>query len=451
MRRCLLLILLATLPLIPLHTTPPAAAAAQPPPAPPAATTASVDPVPLIRSAQPLRGLVLAWEDGDIQRLAGVHVGTGRHTVRTDANGRFTIPADIRTDQLTVVAAGYHIVRRHTTSDYTVVFTRPLEVRAVYLPFDLLRRQEVLDWALDLVRRGTVTALVIDVKDEGGAVLSLIANRTAHEIDAAYDPGTEIEAFLNELSRLGIYRIARVVTFLDGRLALGLPETALRTHQGAIFRSANGWAWTDPSSELTRRYNIEIGVNAARYFEEIQYDYVRLPTEPGVALRSQISGAERSALITTFAREAAQALHAAGAALAFDTFGQTTVILHDGGIGQILEDLAPFLDYYSPMVYPSTWTRGWFGLAYPPADPFRVVADSIAAAVNRLRPFPNVVVRPWLQDFHDYQEEKLFYGPEQVLDQIRAVEQAGGSGFMLWDPSLRYQTALLASLAAAAR
>ena len=450
MRRCLLLLLLAALPLIPLHTPPPAAAA-QPPPAPPAATTASADPVPLIRSAQPLHGLVLAWEDGRIQRLAGAHVGTGQHTVRTDANGRFTIPADIRTDQLTVVAPGYHIVRRHTTVDYTVVFTRPLEVRAVYLPFDLLRRQEVLDWALDLARRGTVTALVIDIKDEGGSVLSLVANRTAHAIDAADDPGTEIEAFLSELSRLGIYRIARVVAFLDGRLALGLPETALRTNQGAIFRSANGWAWTDPSSELARRYNIEIGVNAARYFEEIQYDYVRLPTEPSVALRAQTSGAERSALITTFAREAAQSLHAAGAALAFDTFGQTTIILHDDGIGQILEDLAPFLDYYSPMVYPSTWTPGWFGLAYPPADPFRVVADSIAAAVNRLRPFPNVVVRPWLQDFHDYQEEKLFYGPDQVLDQIRAVEQAGGSGFMLWDPSLNYQTALLAGLAAAAR
>jgi hypothetical protein len=132
--------------------------------------------------------------------------------------------------------------------------------------------------------------------------------------------------------------------------------------------------------------------------------------------------------------------------LAIDTFGQTTMILHDGGIGQVLEDLAPFLDYYSPMVYPSTWTPGWFGLDYPPSDPFRVVSQSVAQAVARLAPFESVIVRPWLQDFHDYQEQKLPYGLAQVRAQIDASMQAGASGFMLWDPSLNYQLSVLAEL-----
>jgi hypothetical protein len=103
------------------------------------------------------------------------------------------------------------------------------------------------------------------------------------------------------------------------------------------------------------------------------------------------------------------------------------------------------------MVYPSTWTPGWFDLAYPPANPRRVILNSVASAVARLQPFPTVAVRPWLQDFHDYQEQKLFYGATEVRIQIEASAEAGGQGFMLWDPSLNYQIELLRSMAAAAR
>ena len=399
-----------------------------------------------LRIKRPLQGLVMTWEDGRAVRLAGAHVGTGERSVQTDRHGRFSIPAAIRTNQVNVVAAGYRIVRQQTTADYIVIYVAPLDVRAIYVPYDELRRQAVLDWALGLVRAGIVSSLVIDVKDEGGAVLPMVANDIARDMGAVRDTGTDLEAFFNELGRLGIHRIARVVTFLDGRLARAYPETAVRTPQGEIFRDSIGLAWTDPFSDLARRHNVEIGVNAARTFEEVQYDYVRLPTDAGAAVRIGTTSDERSAIIAQFAQEAAQALHAVGAALAFDTFGQTTVIAHDDGIGQILEDMAPYLDYYSPMVYPSTWTPGWFGLDYPPADPYLVVLSSVSLAVERLRPFPNVVVRPWLQDFHDYQAEKLFYGRAQVMAQIEGSAEAGGQGFMLWDPSLNYQMEVLADL-----
>ena len=72
-------------------------------------------------------------------------------------------------------------------------------------------------------------------------------------------------------------------------------------------------------------------------------------------------------------------------------------------------------------------------------DPFVVVRESVMRAVERLAPY-NIVVRPWLQDFHDYQSQKLFYGAEEVLAQIRASAAAGAKGFMLWDPSLNYHT-----------
>jgi len=395
----------------------------------------SVEIVPL---DAPLRGIVLAHQGGEIVRVPGAHIGTGETSIQADDAGRFTLAADIRTNQISVVAAGYRPLLWETTADYVTVYLEPLDVRAIYVPMERLKQRETLDWVLGLARDGTITALVIDVKDEGGSVLPFLATRTAEEIGSPWYSGQDLEAFLTELADLGIYRIARIVTFLDSRFAYAFPAEAIRGRDGEIFVGAQGAAWTSAFSSAAQRYNVEIGVQAANWFEEIQYDYVRLPTEPGLNIRDAATSAERSAIIAQFARDAGKALHAVGAALAFDTFGQTTMIEHDGGIGQILEDLGPHLDYFSPMVYPSTWATGWFGLLNPATDPYLVVESSVARSVERLSEFPGVVVRPWLQDFPDYQAGRQAYGPIEVRAQIDANRDAGGSGFMLWDPSLDY-------------
>ena len=403
--------------------------------------------VPLERIPRTLRGLVVTWRDGRLERIPFAHVGTGEDTLQADAEGRFTIPAAIRTNHVNIVAPGYHVIREVTTSDYVVAFAQPLEARAIYLSYDKLGEPDKLEFVLDLARNGYINALVIDVKDEGGSPLPLVANQIAINMGAVRGTGTDVEGFLEDLEALGVYRIARVVTFMDSWLANSHPQTAIRDFDGSIFRDDSNWAWTDPFHDLSRRHNIEIGVNAAAYFDEVQYDYVRLPTQRN-AVRGRVTVAERSAIIAQFASEAATALHAVGAAVSFDTFGQTTVIAHDDGIGQVLEELAPYLDYYSPMVYPSTWSTGWFGAVYPASDPYAVVLGSVGAAVARLEGY-NIVVRPWLQDFHDYGPRKLYYGPTEVAVQIDATAEAGGSGFMLWDPSFNYQLPALAQIATA--
>jgi hypothetical protein len=421
-----------------------AAGAATDPLVAPADTTPRSD-VPVVRIPRTLRGLVVTWRDGRLERVPFAHVGTGEHTLQADGAGRFTIPAAIRTNHVNIVAPGYHVIRRVTTSDYVVAFAKPLDVRAIYLPFDRLDDRAVLDWALRLARDGVITSLVIDVKNEGGAVLPEVANQTAIEMGAVRGTGTDIEGFLEDLEELGVYRIARVVTFMDGWLARGHPQTAIRDFDGTIFYDDINFAWVSPFVGLSRRHNVEIGINAAAYFDEVQYDYVRLPVD-SIPLRSRISAAQRSAIIAQFASEAAHALHAVGAALSFDTFGLTTMATNDSGIGQVLEELAPFLDYYSPMVYPSTWSTGWFGLEYPAADPYTVVLGSVGSAVSRLEGY-NIVVRPWLQDFPDYNGRGIRYGPEHVSVQIAATIDAGGSGFMLWDPRLTYQLGPLGEIA----
>ena len=373
--------------------------------------------------------------------IAGAHVVSENGALRSDADG--FVPVEEPAERYQVVAAGYWPARNVSPED-GVITLRPLEVRAIYLPYEQLWNPPSLAWVLELARLGLISAIVIDVKEEGGAVLPDFATEAVLAIDAVVDPGTDVAAFLSELEALGIYRIARQSVFLDTRLGRSDVETAILTRDGRQLIDNLGLGWTTPFSATARRYNIEIAVRVAGSFEEIQFDYLRFPAGP-LRVHEETTGEERSAAVALFAEEAVAALHAVGAAMSIDTFGETAVIRVEDAIGQVLEDLIPHIDYYSPMVYPSTFSAGWFDLPYPAADPETVVLLSVAAAVERVQASGavGVLVRPWLQDYRDYGPQQISYGFNEVLIQILATEEAGGVGFMLWDPTLLYRTDVL--------
>jgi len=52
--------------------------------------------------------------------------------------------------------------------------------------------------------------------------------------------------------------------------------------------------------------------------------------------------------------------------------------------------------------------------------------------------------RPWLQAFKDYAFDKRDFGPAELKAQIRASEEFGSSGWLLWNPRNSYtQVSLL--------
>ena len=81
--------------------------------------------------------------------------------------------------------------------------------------------------------------------------------------------------------------------------------------------------------------------------------------------------------------------------------------------------------------------------------PYKVVYESVR--LIRKRSGANVVrVRPWLQDFKDYAFDRRIFGITEVQAQIRGAEEAGGAGWMLWNPRNDYTGAALRSKAAVA-
>ena len=204
-----------------------------------------------------LSGRVFTWNAGVLRVIEGASVSTGIVELQTDANGRFEFSPEQRSGSLSVVKPGFDVVRRTIYGDSIGIILRELVVRAVYVPFGESAKPKVQAWIRSLIERDLINAVVMDVKSEGGQVLSFASTPTADRIGATrWDDGSR--AFFEELGEKGVYRIGRVVTFLDDRYSAWHPRTALQHVDGERFLDGAGLGWSSPFDAAARRYNVEI-------------------------------------------------------------------------------------------------------------------------------------------------------------------------------------------------
>jgi hypothetical protein len=190
-----------------------------------------------------------------------------------------------------------------------------------------------------------------------------------------------------------------------------------------------------------RAYNIGVAREVAEAgFDEIQFDYARLPDTTGLVYREPDTQQNRVAAIDAFLREARTALVPYNVFLAIDIFGYVCWNPDDTRIGQQLERIAEVVDYISPMLYPSSFQFGIPGHRNPVQHPYEIVHRSLERAVERTRLAP-VRFRPWLQAFPDYAFRGGSFTGGEVRRQISAAEDIGTNGWMLWNPHNRYSRA----------
>jgi hypothetical protein len=133
-----------------------------------------------------------------------------------------------------------------------------------------------------------------------------------------------------------------------------------------------------------------------------------------------------------------------GVYVSADIFGQVTTNTDDMGLGQQLEDLTVSTNILSPMVYPSHYYPGVYGVSYPDFEPYKIVLTSIGRAQERIEELNHggdkAVLRPWLQDFTAsyLRQGYQVYGPKQVREQIQAVYDSGVGQWLLWNAGNYY-------------
>ena len=386
--------------------------------------------------------------DAERKPLAGASIVVRGVEIRTDAEGAFKaerVPPDAA---LLVKLPGFEKTYVAPTRGPVEVVLKPQAIKAAYLTYYGVGDRGIRGRVLDLASRTELNAVVIDVKGDRGWIL--YQTEVPQALAAgAQGPATlrDFDGLMADLKARGIYTIARIVTFKDNILANARPDLAvIDTRTGKPWIDNEKLAWVDPFQEEVWAYNIAIGQEAIRRgFDEVQFDYVRFPTDGKLnAARYAKPNSRETRLpaIAAFLAKARTELGASGAFVAADLFGYTAFNENDTDIGQRIEELAPHLDFICPMVYPSGYHKGIPGHPNPMLVPGKVVFESVR--LIRKRAGVNVVrVRPWLQDFKDYAFDRRIFGVSEVTAQIRGAEEAGAPGWMLWNPRNDYTAAAL--------
>jgi len=394
----------------------------------------------------PITGKVL---DQDGQPLTGASVVAGGIETRVADDATFTVtpPADATV-----------IVKRPGYAKVTLepgplkmpleISMRPQTIKAAYLTYFGFGDRGIRGRVLDMLERTELNAVVIDVKGDRGWIIYPTRVEQALAI-GAQGPATlrEFDAMMADLKARGIYTIARIVTMKDNILATARPDLAITdTRTGKPWIDREHLAWVDPFHEEVWNYNIAIAKEAVdRGFDEVQFDYVRFPTDgklQAAKYSRPVNKETRLPTIAAFLARARKELGARGAYVAADLFGYTAFNENDTDIGQRIEELAPNLDYICPMVYPSGYHVGIPGYRNPVQNSYAVVHESVRLIRKRAAHTP-ARVRPWLQDFKDYAFDRRIFGVTEIRDQIRGADEGGGSGWMLWNPRNDYTRAAL--------
>ena len=330
-----------------------------------------------------------------------------------------------------------------------------VKVRGIYISGPMAGSTELFRNILDSAAGTEINTVVIDFKDDQGRIACPVDSPVASEIGACRPYVQDMKGLIASLKERGLYVIARVVAFRDPWLAEKKPEWSLHLADGSLYRDRQGMAWVDPYRKEVWDYLVEVGTEAKEAgFDEVQFDYIRFSTEGtmrDVVFDEAVTGGRsKTDVITEFVKYAYENLASQGLFVSADVFG--TIIGSDidaQAVGQVYTEMAKHLDYICPMIYPSHYGPGNFGLEHPDTMPYETVLEALKksqmvmdqAAEADGHVSSQAIVRPWLQDFTaSYLGEGNYipYGYNEVQRQIQAVKDAGYDEWMLWSAANRY-------------
>jgi hypothetical protein len=306
--------------------------------------------------------------------------------------------------------------------------TLPDEIRGVHVTMALASLRGKLEQYIALKKYGLNT-IELDVKDENGEIGFVPPSvPLANKMSAArryYSPSEVVQ----KIHAAGLYLIGRVVSFEDPIASAKHPRMAIRRSDGSLWRNNGGLGWLNPYSREAWKYNVDVAAAAARAgFDEIQFDYVRFPSDGDLSI-IRYPGTHAQSMkqtIPAFLRYAVARLHPLGVRVSADVFGLAAT--HDLGIGQYPRSVGKVVDAIYPMVYPSHYNSGEFNLSNPNSVPGTTVAYSLRDFRDALTDGKALLV-PWLQDF----SLGRTYTYADVAAQIQAARSAEAGGFMLWN------------------
>lgn len=343
-------------------------------------------------------------------------------------------------------------------------------------------KKEILD---KLISNTEVNSVTIDIKTVSWYTSFALSDDYFSEIKpSSNDTILDIKALIEKLHEKDVYVIWRVVVFKDKLLSENRPDLAIKwsNNKSEVWTDYKWNKYLDPYSKEVWDYNINIASAAYElWFDEINFDYVRFPTDWYISKTSYpFSNAliyedpkwwkmkvidEFSWYITSELKKRHPDL-----VLSADVFWLITNV----DLFQIWQNLESFLlhfDYVLPMIYPSHYSAGYLWAQIPDDIWYEIFKDSLTKAISRVDDLnenivkstnswttlkikdifePNVdletlweisknKIRPWLQWFTCTRcKWAQPYNRTKFREQIRAINDVWLNSRIVWNSASNY-------------
>lgn len=311
---------------------------------------------------------------------------------------------------------------------------------------DGINKANRMEKIVSIVNQTEINAIVFDVKDDYGHVTYSSNVDIINQVNKNVNPKIEdIKKTLKILKDNNVYTIARIVVFKDKNFASNFPEHSIQLKTGGVWydKYSNGVPWVNPFDKYVWDYNVAIAKEAALLgFDEINFDYIRFPDNAkyynNIVKFEGRDGLDKDKCIRNFLDYTKKELEPYSINVSADVFGLITRSFNDypEDIGQTWFEMADKIDYICPMVYPSHYGPGWYGLNNPNAHPYEVIKGSMQEALEKTSAMKNPAgVRPWIQDFN---WAGKVYGRNEIRAQVIAAKELGINEYLVWNPSNIY-------------
>jgi hypothetical protein len=319
-------------------------------------------------------------------------------------------------------------------------------VYAIYIQWGLASIDNIIKHTEE-IKNTPINAFVIDAKD----IVGILTYKSNDPIVQKYQQHPAIIKDFNKLVHYlhskNIYVIVRQALFQDMNLIKYRKDLAIynkNTASKTIEYKGNP-IWLDPAKEEVQDYNLRIFKELLSFgVDEIQFDYVRYPAEgdlSGVVFHDVNTPEDKTKHLERFLFKAWFLKYPTETKLSIDVFGITAWQEKKDIMttGQDIPKISVYLDYISPMLYPSHFNRGFEGIANPADHPEYFYQKGMNYFKALLPDY--VKIRPWLQAF---KWRVTNYNEEYILRQIKTSQDNHGYGWILWNAASNYEIPLRA-------
>lgn len=340
-----------------------------------------------------------------------------------------------------------------------------LNRRSVYCPANHVTTQEGIEKYKKIILNNKLDSLVIDMKDDYGLLRYDAKDPVVTEKGYISRYHIDLEHFVSEMKKDGIYLIARIVVFKDKNLSqyaggkyavwdrvLNKPWVGTRGMEDVTDEEGNVTGqkmayydenWVDPYSPEVWEYNVRIAQELiAGGFDEIQFDYIRFPTDgrnmANAQFRWKEQGMDKESALLSYLAYARKNIDAP---IGIDIYGANGWYRSGTRTGQDVEQLSEYVDIICPMFYPSHFEQNFLDYAPYSERPYRIYYYGTYrnTVIGRNR----IIIRPWVQAFYlNVRYDRQWYGQEYVQKQIFGVRDSVDRGYMYWNNIGRYDDIL---------